>query len=156
MNEARFKYLPTFQHYHHLGTGSILPLRIAAGQGLVSLKQLVHLPLDVWGAPVAVALGDDEPLAHGCRRWDKRRVFLPRCGLTDKDSGKCSRFYRYCSPPSPSSKFTSDYYWPARTFALCRVIGCVMPTGPSHQPVSVGWMLHLGPRAGFSSIVAPF
>lgn len=60
--------LLTFQHHHRLGTRSILPLRAAAGRGLVPLEQLVHLPLDVRGAPVAVALGDGEPLAHGCRR----------------------------------------------------------------------------------------
>lgn len=110
VNEAG-KCLPTFQHHHHLSTGSILPLCAAAGRGLVSLKQLVYLPLDVWGAPVAAALGDGEPLAHGWRRWDKRLVFLPRCRVTRMDKGreKCSRFSRSCSPPSTSGDFTSDY-----------------------------------------------
>ncbi len=55
-----------------------------------------------------------------------------------KAGGNCSRFSRYCSPPSPSSKFTHRLLWPGRTAALCPVIRRVMPSGPSHQPVSGG------------------
>lgn len=66
--------LPTFQHHHHLllGTAGRLLLHLllcgAAGRRIVSLEQLVHLPLHLWWVALAVALGDGEPLAHGGRR----------------------------------------------------------------------------------------
>lgn len=137
------KCVPTFQDHHHLGAAGNLPLRTAGGRGLVSLKQLVHLPLDVWGAPVAVALGDGEPLAHGWRR--ETRVFLPRCGLTRGDKDTEKRSWSACcrGPLSPCAKFISGYSVLGGVTAVCRVIRCERTSGPAHQPVSGNWL----PRA---------
>lgn len=78
--------LPTFQHHHHLfllsTAGHLLLLCGAACRRIVSLEQLVHLPLHLWRVALAVALRDGEPLAHGGRR--QSRSLFRRCERAKK------------------------------------------------------------------------
>lgn len=126
--------LPTFQHHHHLlllrtaGHHLLLLLCGAAGRRIVSLEQLVHLPLHLWRVALAVALGDGEPLAHGGRRQSR---FLFRRDETGE--GGEENFGSACVTGLVVS--SADRAEPLVRF-LCREIRCVIPTGPSHQPVS--------------------
>lgn len=141
MSEASVRVSPTFQHQHHIGIASS---RAAAARGLVSLKQLVHLPLDLRGARVAVAFGDGEPLAHGgCRPCDTRRFFSlqPLLGRTNTNT-----FLNYFqSPLSQTTKFTTNLAFLDRKPLFSRFIRRAVRSGPSHQPVSAGllrtWVL---------------
>lgn len=132
--------LPTFQHHHHLllllGTAGRLLLLLlllcgAAGRRIVSLEQLVHLPLHLWRVALAVALGDGEPLAHGGRR--QTGSLFRRCERDEKMKKKNKNFWS-----AGVGALVVKFRWLDRTaaFFFCQEIRCVIATGPSHQPVS--------------------
>lgn len=135
--------LPTFQYHHHhlflLSTAGHLLLLLLCGAAcrrIVSLEQLVHLPLHLWRVALAVALGDGEPLAHGGRRQSRSLSSDVVRDTTKRTMEKWNKIKTFSPPELAVWGLSFAVRTEPLPFFFCREIRCVIAAGPSHQPVS--------------------